>query len=665
MTQNCPICFRSFTQQQLHELLLHVEHCLNSARSAPQDKGGAAAVAVNGDDSEVEIDDESWKRARGSVASAPSSSLLQPPRRSVAQQQRQAAVDLSSDDSDWLTQRQQPEDSRPAASSSSLPATGRDPPPSFRAIPPSSGTPCKQSRPVVASQPAASACLTASSSSAPSAALPSRLSHAASLSLSSSSSSQSSVKQERQGTLQLLSQSQASEEVKEAEETREQEGERDCVLAAEPGHSNGGAAPRLSRAASIARLVRSLPAAAVDTSYLGVSADDSEEQEGEEDWLLAHHDVFDAAMAEARQQLQRILDDAELASILARGRPQLSASAASSPFSSSSSSSSVTLSSVLRKLSQAHAASIAEHRLQHQQRLALARGRARVTQLRAKEQLEQLLRVVEQQQQQLQEELSLIRIEEWQKREEEIALLRRERHRVEDGFSVERIAVEQQLERLQQQQTQLQSQLSQTQLEEERVAMATGQFVRIPLTPSKHWQNTARDGHFRLAESQFLRLASASGSWRVTKVEYIVQPELRRVYAAFLQEEQQRRRAAGDGSPVTEHLTFHGTTAEAVERIIVEGFRIGGVDVPAATGAALGQGVYSSEDPSFASQYIKADSRRGTAAPARRLLLHGGSDAAAVPVSPSTLSLRTGARCCSSPVSVLAATASCTEAQTG
>ena len=58
----------------------------------------------------------------------------------------------------------------------------------------------------------------------------------------------------------------------------------------------------------------------------------------------------------------------------------------------------------------------------------------------------------------------------------------------------------------------------------------------------------------------------------------------------------------GQGQPFAERLTFHGTSAAAIGKIVAEGFRIGGVDVPALGDASLSRGIYSSESPAFAMQ---------------------------------------------------------------
>ena len=165
--------------------------------------------------------------------------------------------------------------------------------------------------------------------------------------------------------------------------------------------------------------------------------------------------------------------------------------------------------------------------------------------------------------------------------------------------------------------------------------------------------HTQAEFHFRLAESQFLRMAGGGGgmgAYHVTKVEFLLNPPLLKRYhgpqkpRTALHHTDAQRHAALDGtqgrsmqhsgtprlSPrsacaavattplsdfkwaaekagekISERLTFHGTTMAAIEKIILEGFRIGGVDTPVLAGAALGTGIYSSESPAFAMGYIK------------------------------------------------------------
>ena len=407
-----------------------------------------------------------------------------------------------------------------------------------------------------------------------------------------------------------------------------------------------GSSSELTRSVSLVRQFK--PSEGVDVGYLDeddeVQAVDAVE---EEQWLLAHPDPFDAAITTAAAQLQRLLQNADLSALI---------STPSSLPSPSSSSSALTLSSILASLSSSHQVSLRSQRDHYQQRhsrltrhLNELRQQAKAQLLSVQAECDSRVAVMNElmqehdrkHQKELEDELSRIRIEEWQKHDRELAALERDKRTAQDQWSIERIEVEERLNRelqsVQQQQTQLQAKLKEsnhTFLEEEKAAMDAGRLARIQLKPCKTWQgHTAKEFHFRLAESQFLRMCGSrlQGRYRVKLVEYIVNPDLRHRYDEFVEAE----RKQNGGADVVEHITFHGTSSDAVEKIIVEGFRytsqrrhshhsarslmlllpltfcvrllcrIGGVDTPIRTAAALGSGIYSSEDPLFASTYIK------------------------------------------------------------
>jgi hypothetical protein len=52
-----------------------------------------------------------------------------------------------------------------------------------------------------------------------------------------------------------------------------------------------------------------------------------------------------------------------------------------------------------------------------------------------------------------------------------------------------------------------------------------------------------------------------------------------------------------------EVLVFHATATHNIEPIMTTGFLIGGVDVPVVNGQSLGQGIYTSINPSIAMRY--------------------------------------------------------------
>lgn len=73
-------------------------------------------------------------------------------------------------------------------------------------------------------------------------------------------------------------------------------------------------------------------------------------------------------------------------------------------------------------------------------------------------------------------------------------------------------------------------------------------------------------------------MVGALGSYHVSQVEYILNPPLLKRYHDF------KKALQAKGEPVHERLTFHGTSAAAIEAIVREGFRIGGVDTAVLAG---------------------------------------------------------------------------------
>lgn len=204
------------------------------------------------------------------------------------------------------------------------------------------------------------------------------------------------------------------------------------------------------------------------------------------------------------------------------------------------------------------------------------------------------------------EELSAAVAAQLVQQEEATRRVHEEREKLSEEWTRERLQMEEETEAkvrsLQREQRGLQEKLAAAkQLPAEIAAMETGEVVRITLQPTADFsEGSAADYHFRLAESQFLRMCgTAMANYRVSRVTYIVNPPLVRRYEAF------KEVLKSKGEEARELLTFHGTTADAVEGILKDGFRIGGVDVPRAVGAMHGQGVYMSEDPGFAMRYIR------------------------------------------------------------
>lgn len=96
------------------------------------------------------------------------------------------------------------------------------------------------------------------------------------------------------------------------------------------------------------------------------------------------------------------------------------------------------------------------------------------------------------------------------------------------------------------------------------------------------------------------RVFSASFNLQITKVQYVINPSLLSEYRKSIKFLKDSR------LPFCERLLFHGTTE--VEKIATDGFKIGGDrdnNTHMKHGCKLGRGVYLSEDPKLSIHYIK------------------------------------------------------------
>eukprot|EP00794_Sanderia_malayensis_P012150 gene12150-13403_t len=139
-------------------------------------------------------------------------------------------------------------------------------------------------------------------------------------------------------------------------------------------------------------------------------------------------------------------------------------------------------------------------------------------------------------------------------------------------------------------------------------AMKENSLVYFPLYPERNYQeDSAAQIHFRLAESQFYRLLPAGSAYKVTKVEYVVQPCL---INQFKKARAKLRDIRGvDASlPV---LGFHGTNEKNIESICESGFRVPGEPgfQHATDPGWYGKGVYFSEYPKYSMNYIRDSSK--------------------------------------------------------
>jgi RNA:NAD 2'-phosphotransferase (TPT1/KptA family) len=86
--------------------------------------------------------------------------------------------------------------------------------------------------------------------------------------------------------------------------------------------------------------------------------------------------------------------------------------------------------------------------------------------------------------------------------------------------------------------------------------------------------------------------------WQIEAVEYTRCSALEERYEASKKEIEARTAA-------NERLLFHGTSNEAIDKIIREGFKVGGQEVAIRTGAVYGQGVYVAANPETAMEYAR------------------------------------------------------------
>ena len=228
----------------------------------------------------------------------------------------------------------------------------------------------------------------------------------------------------------------------------------------------------------------------------------------------------------------------------------------------------------------------------------------------------------EQMQRELDEERGRLVAEQMDQLEKDKSAERKKLRAQADEFSCERIRLEEEknkelrkleeakhkeIEELKKQTERIQAEMSRVtsssakKLPEEEEAMHTRKLCKIDLFASSSFSDSPGDLHFRLAESQFYRMCGvASAKYRVIKVTLVVNPELIDRYEKTLRE----LRSRSPHKDVPQYLTFHGTKHEAIDSIVKMGYKVGGKGVRMQHGNAHGEGIYSSEDPSFCMKYI-------------------------------------------------------------
>ncbi|XP_060085829.1 uncharacterized protein LOC132565212 [Ylistrum balloti] len=147
-------------------------------------------------------------------------------------------------------------------------------------------------------------------------------------------------------------------------------------------------------------------------------------------------------------------------------------------------------------------------------------------------------------------------------------------------------------------------------VEGEKEALEGNKTVYFSMKAERSYKEGSADQtHFRLAESQFYRLLSGPGasSYRVTNVEYVVNPVLVKKFKAG-REDLKKHRGEDKSYPV---LAFHGTDEKNIHPICETGFKVpgdSGFKHKTDTGW-YGKGVYFSEFPAYSMGYIQGSTK--------------------------------------------------------
>ncbi|KAG0617383.1 hypothetical protein M758_5G185900 [Ceratodon purpureus] len=130
-------------------------------------------------------------------------------------------------------------------------------------------------------------------------------------------------------------------------------------------------------------------------------------------------------------------------------------------------------------------------------------------------------------------------------------------------------------------------------------ASKNGGIWRVSIVPSLNFQGlTPEEIHFRMAESQFFRMLK-NRSLKVTKVDFIKNLQLEERF------DRKKEEFKSANVTVDQRFVFHGTDAGAIDKIAIEGFKIGGQGVAIKCGASYGYGVYTAVNPDISVAYCK------------------------------------------------------------
>ncbi|PAA65313.1 hypothetical protein BOX15_Mlig020716g1, partial [Macrostomum lignano] len=140
--------------------------------------------------------------------------------------------------------------------------------------------------------------------------------------------------------------------------------------------------------------------------------------------------------------------------------------------------------------------------------------------------------------------------------------------------------------------------------------------VSLDSSDSTRWNcGSPEESHYRLAESQFHRLLARDcvGCFQVARVEYIINPELLTGFRQFQQDLLNKDDSGNDKDSQKTVLAFHGTDESNIESICRQGFHnpnnYSAEYRQANDSGWYGRGVYFSEYPACAMDYVKGRSR--------------------------------------------------------
>ena len=139
----------------------------------------------------------------------------------------------------------------------------------------------------------------------------------------------------------------------------------------------------------------------------------------------------------------------------------------------------------------------------------------------------------------------------------------------------------------------------------EEAAIANRTYKEWSLRPSRNFdEDSAEDRHWRICESQWLRMRGGDGGFRLRSARYVYNPELR---ARFDAKAAEYDRTYGSGRH-TQLLGFHGTSSQNIDKIVREGFKIAKVGSTTDPGY-FGAGMYFSEFANLSQGYCQGGTR--------------------------------------------------------